>query len=291
MKFGSVVAVSMMFIVNAPSLAQDPPGTRVLRPGTSLISSPERSTSLDANEVSRLYRHNGSPRILLFIDRELQDIVGEWETYSRAVSEQTMSSDLAVNSSESVACTFIIQRISNTNACSYRIADFSESRNRRDAQQRHVEVGSELHRDQFEAGFQSTLLEYGLLLVDREIVIRQASLGSNEDVDFYDLEMSSLNGYADYVAEVLIVPDPASEFGMSYRSNINSVNTGQIIAVSVSNGQEGLLPTITERWQPVANGYEKVVDIVLPQFSAFESGQKVAENLLSAMLNTWRNSQ
>lgn len=289
-KMSVCVLVLLVSVTELIAQAQDAPGTRVLAPP---VKKPVASGEvLDQTLVRNLYESAGKPRMLLFLDRELLDMIEEWESVSRTSRLQEMTASSQSVGKEDAACTFIIQRIKNASNCTFRQSSVTEVRTNPDEQQLGLVRGALLDRSSFEAGFQSLLLHYGVMLVDRELTLRRVARDSGNtpgaNQDFLDLEIDALDQYADYVAEVLLIPDSDSEFNVSYRVNVMAVSSGQLVATVQSNGEQSFLPEVVERWETSANGYEKVLEIIIPPFSAFDTGEEVAKDMLLAMMNFWQ---
>ena len=152
---------------------------------------------------------------------------------------------------------------------------------------------------EFASGFQRTLRAGGVVFVDREAIVRLTSLkktGSGTQasaVDFQTLEMEALAGFARFLVELNMLPDPDSVTGYEPRVTVIDTRNGEVVAdvvpadlykADARRGQwtatdQGLFrasPGGSGKWVADENGIHREIR----QSTGVEEGQQVALELM-----------
>jgi len=223
----------------------------------------------------RSYETKKSPRIAVFLNRELSDEVREWATDSRLVLSEDYSKTKQVGKQETEK-TKITEGVSGYS-------------------QTHIETSGrpalkEKWMWAFEDGFIQPLLQANAKLVDRGTIMRLTAAVSSQDKNTYaplevkKVEMDALKGYADIFVEILISRSPSSLYGYEFKASAKEVNTGIILANVTSL-----------RWRPedrkqrkvyaTSHDYEVVDTIQIPPVEDISSD--LAIDLMNALARVW----
>lgn len=112
----------------------------------------------------------------------------------------------------------------------------------KDGSERAVSLLPPARGAEFESGFQQTLRNAGVKLVDRNTAIRMTALdkvkkgASENDFNFQTIEARALETYAGYFIEVRFVPDLEAKGGTEPRVTVISSSTGEILVDVVPSG-------------------------------------------------------
>lgn len=143
--------------------------------------------------------------------------------------------------------------------------------------ERAVSLAPPARAAEFESGFQRAMRANGVSFIDREAIVRLTSMKktqdgqASKDQDFQTLEMESLAGYAQYFAEVNLVPDPDSRDGLEPRVTVISSSTGEVIADVVPSELYKLADN-DGQWVATERGFERQLDDTEKQWKVDESG-------------------
>lgn len=180
------------------------------------------------------YNMANMPRMVIFFNHELSDNVTSWHVDSVTSVSYGRSSSIRDRSYNGRLSDSDLE--DNRNIDVYRQQNIAGSSSRRNAL-REYEV-----LDIYE-GFQSPMLDSGVNLVSRELIIRKNS-AENHSVDrglanLKRIEMQSIQEFADVLIELLIIPNRESAKGIVIRAHAKDLKTGNILAsVSSTNAQE-----------------------------------------------------
>lgn len=141
-------------------------------------------------------------------------------------------------------------------------------------------------------------------MLDRSMILRLTdNKTTKKGVDYQLNETSALEGYADYLAEILMTPDEYAPIGMSFLVTIKDVSTGAIVAMLSSDGElKDLKDLFNDNWYVDNSGYNwvdgrppeqkwvidsdgyKVIDL---EPSPKLVGQQLAIELISELNSIW----
>jgi hypothetical protein len=219
------LAVAGMVAIPASVIAAPPP-----RPAYS--ASPSAS-------FSAAYRRAGSPRVIVFWNREFSDEVASRYT------------DVVRGHSES--------RSGVSGGESYRTDDLAVSAGteRGDDSRRESDF-TERADWKLESAFLSGLAGNGVALVDRNTVMRKAGRGAALMPNQQSIETDALVGFADILIEVLQTSDDAAPLGTSFRISVKRIRDGRLISQFVSDGQ---VPMGRRPFVAGPNGYERAAPV------------------------------
>lgn len=157
---------------------------------------------------------------------------------------------------------------------------------------------------EFVSGFTSVFLRNKVGVLDRSMILRLTdNKTTKKGVDYQLNETSALEGYADYLAEILMTPDEYAPIGMSFLVTIKDVSTGAIVAMLSSDGElKDLKDLFNDNWYVDNSGYNwvdgrppeqkwvidsdgyKVIDL---EPSPKLVGQQLAIELISELNSIW----
>jgi hypothetical protein len=129
----------------------------------------------------------------------------------------------------------------------------------------------------------------GAKVVDRAATMRLArhkergELGTDQVADPINVETAALVGYADLLAEVLMIHSPDAPLGVKFRVNLKDIKTGQIVQTILTPAKP---PKSGEReWEATSEGYaEKPEPPAMPD----KVGRQLAFETMTAMARVWR---
>ena len=145
----------------------------------------------------------------------------------------------------------------------------------------------------FSAGFTTTFLSVPAKIIDRQAIMRLIQRDNSEEAgaemisDYQKIETDALIGYAEFLAEVLLTPDPKGDTGWAFMVTVKSVSNGQVIAMFKSTGNKPLEGSVKEKWVSADSGYEKQTpkrEIGHPQ----EVGEQLAYEVMESLTKAWK---
>jgi hypothetical protein len=143
---------------------------------------------------------------------------------------------------------------------------------------------------EFEAGFTAPMLEAGARLVDRATIMRvtesnsRRSAGHDRAADAQLVETEALKAFADYVAEITMLPDADAPGDRAFRVRVKRIPDGLVAASLVARGQPSPEPG-RSRWVATSDGYARVSDARVVR--ADELGRAVALQTMQALSRAW----
>jgi hypothetical protein len=233
--------------------------------------------ALDEDRVARDFRaayvRRHSPRIAVFWNREFTDQLSQWIGSQRVV----------VASQGSVVGGYGSRKLALKG--SEQSAVYAESRQPDNPRQQMAELPAA----EFETGFMEPFIAAGAKVVDRAATMRLArhkergELGTDQVADPINVETAALVGYADLLAEVLMIHSPDAPLGVKFRVNLKDIKTGQIVQTILTPAKP---PKSGEReWEATSEGYaEKPEPPAMPD----KVGRQLAFETMTAMARVWR---
>lgn len=288
--------------VPAGTLKTEPP---VLNPATNTdpgsqsksIAEPDRSEEV-VKQFQKAYLAKRSPRIAIFLNRELSSGVQEWATSSRLVVSGKMKYAGAGVSSESAGIN-IVERgqegATKVAAAGTKIE--GESGVLYEQAHNPLEERNLLPEDwmwQFEESFLKKFLQAKAMVVDPAMIMRKhAQEASPQDdphkiVSSRNIEMEALKKNADILMEVLVRRNPDSPIGYEFRATAKEIPDGRIL-VNVSSlqwKQEKLKGVIKKKYKGTEAGYVEVKDDTnLPNVDRVV--ELLAQDVMKALTEIW----
>ena len=221
-------------------------------------------------EFREAYGAAGSPKLVVYLNRELSADVREWRTDSRLVVSGTgrFSAEAgAASGSAGLSHTGVEGDIAAVGAA---VEAEAEGEGATVAEQRHNASPERVHPGEawmwvFEEGFINALLDSGAIVIDRATILRDTATSAPGDDRFNPasvkmIEMEALREHADVLIELLVSPSSASPYGYEFRASAKEIATGRILANVTSipkHRDEGIY--VTER------GFERREDDGLPR--------------------------
>lgn len=219
------------------------------------------------------YARAGSPRIAVFVNRELSDEVREFQPIAgvqSAVSVTHTGKDGRAEHLDGVAQHQSFIAVSNDGQRSPRAEDWLW---------------------EFEHGFESPFLAARAKLVDRATIVRLAANGeSRNSVEYASLspkrvETSALIGHADLFVEVLVTDSPRSPTGFRFKATVKEVRTGRILASLVSDDGGASENPKASRVVATASGYSIVEDTEAVEIDGIARG--LATQVMAELAQAW----
>ena len=145
----------------------------------------------------------------------------------------------------------------------------------------------------FSAGFTTTFLSVPAKIIDRQAIMRLIQRDNSEEAgaemisDYQKIETDALIGYADFLAEIILTPDPSGDTGWAFMVTVKSVSNGQVIAMFKSTGNKPLDSSVKDKWVSTENGYEKQTpkrEIGQPN----EVGAQLAYEMMKSLTKIWK---
>lgn len=210
-----------------------------------------------AARFAAAYARAGSPRIVIFWNRELTDDVA------------TVSEEVSTSSSAGHVTDDGWRRDG---------ASRSETRNatrRIDPGRRDTPHGQAIDFD-LERGFSDTLSGAGARLIDRTAIMRRGALGS-DTVNVQAIETRAILGRAELTLEIVPLDDPRAAEGTTYKIVARDIASGRIVAMATSTGRPpaGVLPYVA--------GEHGFVRATPPEPTAYDKGRQLGIDAMNAL--------
>lgn len=248
------------------------------------------------------YPSAGSPRIAVFLNRQLSADPREWATDERFVYNKNESSvstgnvpELAPTEEGSVPTPTPAEEGAEATAGQEGSKELQAKGT--SYSQRHIgtEGGRATHDEAvlwaFEDGFMQPFLQAGATLVDRATIMRLTGDATGKQGDAHNLmsvkkvEMDALRNHADLFVELLVTQSPASPFGYVFKATAKEVKTGVITAMSSSLGKEKMMKP-KKKVIATSQGYKFVKgESEMPppqQISGY-----LAIDMMNSLMNKW----
>lgn len=222
------------------------------------------------------YARAGSPRIVVFWNREFDDEVAsayqdkrrEHEVEStdgNGLEEVTQGPSGQMTRTENKQ---VREKLNETTSGTERV---------RAAQRGHM--GSEAVDWQVEQAFTTMLEQGGANLVDRRMAMRMtgSALGAGERANVQEIETRGMSGYADIIVEVLQSPDARAPGGVSYRIVAREFRSARTLATVFTAGQP---PKPRMGYVAGPNGF---VRAVAPEPGPSDIGAQLAVTLMGSL--------
>jgi hypothetical protein len=222
------------------------------------------------------YTQAGQPRLAVFWNRELTAQLSQWAASGRLLLARATRPDAQRNDGR------------GGNADGDGSASLSWQRNQ--GQQRSGSSMGALADAEFEAGFTAPMLNAGARLVDRATIMRvtesntRRGAGHDRASDAQIVETEALKGFADYVAEITMLPDADAPGDRAFRVRVKRIPDGLIAASLIARGERSAAAD-RARWVATSGGYKKVTGAHV--VSAEELGRAVALETMQALSRAW----
>jgi hypothetical protein len=215
------------------------------------------------------YAKAGSPRIAVFLNRQLSAEVREWRTDRRLV----ISGESTKTRTEGEGVT----KTTKSGSLSGYEQRHLEDTGRRSPEETWMWV--------FEERFLNPFLEQGCKMVDRATIMRLAALASGTQgsagspMAVKAVEMKALVNHADLFIELLVAESKTAELGYVFKATVKEVKTGIIVA-NVSSVTSG--PPVRKKTVQVATdeGWDFETKVIFP------SVDEVTACLTAAVMKT-----
>ncbi|MDI9239676.1 hypothetical protein QLQ15_12250 [Lysobacter sp. LF1] len=234
------------------------------------------TTAADADAFRAAYRKAGSPRMVVYWNRDLSDAV---TTQYDHVAQATH-----VEGGAAVA------QLSDDGRTLTQDAGAASVTTLRSGERRIDDNGSRQqlpeHTDwPLMTAFNARLQGAGAQLVDRTVALRAhaADQSAEQRKDTQTLELKALQGKAELLVEVLQTHDASSPFGVMFRVEVKRVATGELLASLVSDGKAP--KPAPGRFVAGGKGY---VREAAPEQTLAQAGDVVANATMTALTRHWQ---
>ncbi|MDB6167048.1 MAG: hypothetical protein JWQ83_2188 [Lacunisphaera sp.] len=196
------------------------------------------------NRFTKAYADAGSPRVAILYNQTFANQIQSWTMESKNVFQEFSGANIeaqgsrvsAVDSTNGGAIAATNSASSVTGAAVTRSETYNEyhgSSNRRG-------FGSEYAQWTFEEGFSKPFLAAGVKIVDSSLVMQttgrnEGAASDKQHVSDVNLNVDALKAHADWLIEVLMVPDGRAATGYLFRATAKRLSDGQILASSMSS--------------------------------------------------------
>lgn len=262
----SVLLVWLPLTAQAQTPAAPTPA-HLLREGQPEVLVPvkkEAPSAFDLGRFKAAYAAAGSPKVVLFWNRELTDqLVADRVELTRDShwEQDTRSRQQSERNSEHVT-----EKRS--------VVETSGGRE-----------GPQESRDwRVRSAYVGTLLRSGVQLLDRNLILRSQGLRDKTHVDAQQVETAALQAGAAWLLEVVLTPAAATD-GWVLHSRLKRVSDGQVLADSLYDAaaaaQSGALAPPRLVADPVKGGYVALPAITAPGAADQRLGSGAAQSLLT----------
>ncbi len=249
-----------------------------------MLSSPPAAIASQLNLPSHpgfqaSYQRAGKPKIALFWNRHFSDQLSEWQANYRT----TVESEAGLQWQQG-------DKPENSGSATVNTSTAAANQSRRYDSSRGSRPNSEFG---FSSAFSRYLLANTVRIVDRQSIVRLADRqatsplnGRATNNDFQKVETDSLLGFADYLAEIIFVPDNDAPLNKSFQVTVKSVKTGELIAMFETTGKPASTLPARKQYRATSRGFEVATDN--NELTPEQAGTQVATELLLALDRYWQ---
>ncbi|MCT2559367.1 hypothetical protein N0B51_10290 [Tsuneonella sp. YG55] len=260
--------------LTAPAAAQAGPGFRSGTPP--VLTPPPRAVDTRGFDEARSaaeYRRVGSPRIVVFWNRELSDrIANDYDAVMLERGEAASGAASAVSRNGRYAEGAQVSAYERETRIGKReVTDDSR--------------GSLLDEDEewsFLEAFQGRLQSAGVRLVDRNLAMRSIAAQPGGPLDKQSAEMSGITRLADLMLAIVQTPADGTPLGVRFKVTVTDLRTGTILATLVDDGDSRAI--VPGRFVAGATGFEREHAAGV---DAGRAGSNLASTLLARMAGAW----
>lgn len=260
-----LLALVLAGAVSVAAQASAPTGPHEAMP---MMAEPADGAATDASRqqlrdgFAKAYDRASRPRVAVWFNRTLSDRVEEWVTPVRAKGALISGKGEVQNLEASVQF--------------------------RDPNHTVRDMPGEDWVWAFEDGFDRPLLDQGVKLVDRAMILRLTAAANGADPDktvaLKKVEVDALKGHADVMIELLIKRAPENKSGYNYQARVVQVADGRILAVVNAPDLEASLKA--GRFEATDRGYER------PQAgkaaAVNDVAGQLADEVMRRLVTVWR---
>ena len=228
------------------------------------------------SDFAAAYRKQNEPKLAVFWNRVFSDRLSQWIASERLIVTEKLSAKAEVLERREPRS---LEIEASGASAGYRQVSAPEAR--------RPGLGT-LADAEFEGGVHEPLLEAGVVLIDRAAIMRltEANMGRRAGAervpDAQVIETEALKGYADYIAEIVMLPDAEAPHDQAFRVVVKHVASGRVVANFVTRGEE---PSTSGGWRAGPHGYVREAETPL---GAGDVGRKLAYDMMSALHRAWR---
>lgn len=275
--------------------------------------SPAETAQQTIKDFAKQYASNGSPRVVVFLNRNLSDEVREWRGVERVVvsgeGERVSASKATVLPLPNMPVAavpgaagrdphegMVMAGVPGNVVSSGADVEGSEDKERSmTAQtQEYLEEEERAEPDEawvwaLEEGMLEPFLQAKANVIDRATIMRLAAAestvgGKSQVVSPKQIEMSALKNHADLFIEVLITRSASSLYGYEFKASVKEVETGKILAnvTSVDWRGKGRLSPVVFADSEVQRLRRRVI---LPAVK--DVSHRLAIDVMKALMHAW----
>ncbi len=271
--FACLILVTGAFA--APAAAQVGPGFRSGTPPV-LTPPPRQADSrvLDEAQSAAEYRRAGSPRVVVFWNRELSDrIANDYDTVMLERGESASGAASAVSRNGRYAEGAQVSAYERETRIGKReVTDDS----------RASLLGEDREWTFLEA-FQGRLQSAGVRLVDRSLAMRSIAAQPGGPYDKQTAEMGGIARFADLMLAIVQTPADDAPLGVRFKVTVTDLRDGTILTTLVDDGESRMAGP--GRFVAGATGFERERAAGI---DAGRAGSNLASTLLARLAGGWR---
>ena len=199
------------------------------------------------NRFASAYAAAGSPRVAILYNQTFSNQIQSWTMESKNVFQEFSGVNVeAQGASVTAADTSNGGGIAATNSSSSVTGakvDRAESFNEYRGANGRRGFSSEYAQWTFEEGFAKPFLAAGVKLVDSALIMHTTSRNEGaatdkQHISDVNLNVDAIKQHADWVVEVLMVPDGRSVTGYLFRASIKRLSDGQLLGSAMTSLDE-----------------------------------------------------
>lgn len=255
--------------------------------GTDGLASMPSTISLA--EFARKYEGAGEPRVAILFNRQFGSQLTSWTMDSKEVFQDVRSVQVAGAEETDFDARVGSGTISGGSRTSrsgegVEVTRSESFREYERAAERHG-FSTEYVEWKFHEGFMAPFSSAGVRLVDPDLIMQATARDGDVDeagrrVSDINVNLGALKEKADWVVEVLMVPDGRAATGYLFRANVRVLESGEILASSMSNLDEFRERPVRRKIIAAPGGY-RIEEEELPGPTLEEYAEDLAVRLLS----------
>lgn len=221
------------------------------------------------SQFARAYADAGSPRVAILYNQTFANQITSWTMEAKDVFQEVTGVGVTAQSSrigavDSTHGAAIAAQSSQASASGARVTR-SESFTEFQSSRERAGFSSEYVQWLFEDGFSKPFLATGVHVVDSTLVMqaatrRENSEASRQRIADVNANLEAVKQHADWLVEVLMVPDGRAVNGYLFRASVKRLEDGRVLATAMSTLDD--FRAARERTKVVATdrGYQFVPD-------------------------------
>ncbi len=196
------------------------------------------------NRFASAYAAAGSPRVAILYNQTFSNQIQSWTMESKNVFQEfagvnVEASGSAVKATDSTYGGAITASQGTSSVTGAKVAR-SESFNEYRGANGRAGFSSEYAQWTFEDGFAKPFLAAGVKVVDSSLIMQttgrnEGAATEKQHISDVNLNVDAIKQHADWLVEVLMVPDSRSVAGYLFRATIKRLSDGQVLGTAMTS--------------------------------------------------------